>query len=165
MDEVEAGWVSAGELGAGVAGDADEAGVEGAPAAGRTKGGMVGSGGRGVICAVGASPEMGVLFTAAGRGGTVGTCAEESVEPATIDCEARLSELPPAGGVGTFGGTAPGVAGAEEAVDAAPGKDMAVAAGEAGGAGAGLAGSAGTCGWAERWVLRGSWGGRGLSEM
>jgi hypothetical protein len=169
-DDTGAGGVPAGEPGAGVAGDADEvdedgeAGAEGAPPEGRTKAGMVGSGGGGVICAVGASPETVVLFTEAGRGGTAGGCGEESAGPGTIDCEARLTELPAAGGVGTFGGTAPGEAGAEGAADA-PGNDMAVAACEKGGAGAALAGSAGTCGGAGRWVLRGSCGGRGLSEM
>lgn len=78
---------------AGLAEAAEGAGKD--PPLGRLNAGTVGSGGTGVICAVGAS--LGAVArdcAAAGRGGTVGVCAGEPARPGTIDCDARLSDEP-----------------------------------------------------------------------
>jgi hypothetical protein len=119
--------VAAGAVAAGVGIGEGAAGTSVGPLAGRLNGGS------GVICAVGASPEVtGLLLAAAGRSGTI---AEGVDDPGANDCELRGSENPvPASG--TWGRTGPEGAGG---LGAAPSADGGVET-VAGAAGSGAAG-------------------------
>jgi hypothetical protein len=135
-----------------LAGETEAGAVE---VTGRLNAGTVGSVGSGVICAVGASPELtGRCCVAAGRGGTAGVCPGDPAWPGVIDCEARLSDPSGTDGAANFGGAplaAAGVAGVAEAEE-----DEAAWTGAV---------SAGTCGRGGRCEPIACWGSRGVRGM